>query len=68
MTLGDQVHIAVPWLLAALVAIYVFTRQAIERRRYPPGPKGLPFVRNLFDVPDDYAWIKYRELGQQYGS
>lgn len=51
------------------VAVFILLYNASRRRqRLPPGPKGLPLIGNLFDVPNDYAWLRYKELGQQYGS
>lgn len=39
-----------------------------RRPRYPPGPKGLPLVGNMLDIPTEYAWERYYELGKEYGS
>lgn len=33
----------------------------------PPGPKGLPVVGNLFDIPTDKPWLVYDKWFQQYG-
>lgn len=51
------------FIIACLLAF-----RSRRRPRYPPGPSGLAFIGNYFDVPQDYGWIKYREYGQQYGT
>lgn len=36
-------------------------------RLHPPGPKGLPWLGNIFQIPYDSAWEVYREWGKQFG-
>ncbi|KAI0064843.1 cytochrome P450 [Artomyces pyxidatus] len=48
------------------------TINAIQRHRrknllYPPDPKGLPVIGNLFDIPIEYSWTTYAEWGKTYG-
>ncbi|KAF8624471.1 hypothetical protein AX15_005855 [Amanita polypyramis BW_CC] len=33
----------------------------------PPGPKKLPIIGNLLDVPIEQQWLKFTEWGNQYG-
>ncbi|KAH9888083.1 cytochrome P450 [Cubamyces lactineus] len=33
----------------------------------PPGPLGLPFIGNVFDIPQERSWIAYRDLAAAYG-
>lgn len=54
------------WL--GLISACLLTYRSWKRPRYPPGPRGLPVVGNVFDVPEDYSWLKYRDYGQQYGT
>ncbi|KAJ6489661.1 cytochrome P450 [Mycena vitilis] len=35
---------------------------------YPPGPKGLPVLGNIFDVPEKGQWIEYAKWAQEYNS
>ena len=60
------------FLLALVVSFSGFTFFAIMRagkRRlpYPPGPKGLPIVGNLFSMPSQEEWVTYRKWSEQIG-
>ncbi|KAH9003795.1 cytochrome P450 [Lactarius hatsudake] len=56
-------------LCAYLVRTYVASsgRARRGRLRYPPGPRGLPFFGNLFDIPQRAPWETYARWGKQYG-
>ena len=43
---------------------------AARKRRYPlpPGPKGLPFLGSVFEVPKKYEWLAYQEWSRQHGT
>jgi hypothetical protein len=51
-------------LLACIVRAYIASRTP---RRYPPGPRGLPLLGNLFDIPQSSPWETYTRWGKQYG-
>ncbi|KAI0264152.1 cytochrome P450 [Gloeopeniophorella convolvens] len=52
-------------LLVALRALHDYRRRG--GLPYPPGPRCLPVVGNLLDIPKETPWLKYAEYGQQYG-
>ncbi|GJE96521.1 cytochrome P450 [Phanerochaete sordida] len=59
--------------LAVSVASFVFAwvrLATLWRRRphYPPGPAGLPIIRNLLEMPREHAWVLYRDEGRRHGS
>ena len=56
-------------LIGVLVALVVVALTSRRRRgRLPPGPKGVPFFGNVFDLPKEgVEWLKYVQWGQQYG-
>ncbi|KAK0193931.1 cytochrome P450 [Armillaria mellea] len=60
-------------LLVAFLAIFFvvwlhrITRHSLNRQRLPPGPKGLPLLGNLWDVPAEYPWLTYAQWAATYG-
>ncbi|GJE96525.1 hypothetical protein PsYK624_127220 [Phanerochaete sordida] len=56
------------FLCLGVVAIFALAYRFKQRPRYPPGPKGLPIIGNLLDVPREHAWVAHRDLGRQYDS
>jgi hypothetical protein len=53
----------------ALFAIYVFKSFIFRSRTpsLPPGPKGLPLVGNIFDMPSEKEWLAFAKWGETYG-
>ncbi|KAJ7595756.1 cytochrome P450 [Mycena floridula] len=50
--------------LFAIVASY---SKLAKRRDLPPGPKGLPLIGNVADLPSSQPWLKFAEMGKKYG-
>ena len=56
--------------IASLLSAIVY--RLLQRRQpqplpFPPGPKGLPLIGNLRDLPTQYQWLHYEKLGQDIG-
>ncbi|KAF7369889.1 Cytochrome p450 [Mycena sanguinolenta] len=48
------------------LAIHSYTNR--NRKPLPPGPKGLPLIGNLLDVPKAQEWLTYMEISRKYDS
>ncbi|KAG2152638.1 cytochrome P450 [Suillus bovinus] len=56
------------YLCLAGVGVYL-TKQVFTKNRapYPPGPRGLPLVGNIQDIPYVKPWLTFAEWGKKYG-
>ncbi|KAH9019123.1 cytochrome P450 [Lactarius pseudohatsudake] len=59
------------FLLAVLVGFsgvaLLVMRSSKRRLPYPPGPKRLPVVGNLFGMPSQEEWVAYRKWSEKLG-
>jgi cytochrome P450 len=60
------------WLDLCLAGVGLYlTKQVVAKKNpapFPPGPKGLPLVGNLADMPSVKPWKTFAEWGQKYGN
>ncbi|KAI0089003.1 cytochrome P450 [Irpex rosettiformis] len=54
-------------LLTIFVYLLVKLLRKQARGSSPPGPRGLPFVGNAYQIPSDRQWLKFDEWIQEYG-
>lgn len=53
-------------LIPVLLILWLRNRRS-SATRLPPGPKKLPIIGNLLDMPTEYPWLKFAAWGNQYG-
>jgi hypothetical protein len=59
--------------LFAFISLFVVLLSIRDYRRrrgllFPPGPRPLPLIGNLLDVPNKFSWLTYTELSRKYGT
>jgi hypothetical protein len=51
----------------ALVFCYLATKKR-RNDRLPPGPKPLPLIGNLLNMPTQQSWLTFTKWKEQYGT
>lgn len=51
----------------ALVVLFIYFWGRNSKLPYPPGPKGLPLIGNIHDVPTSYEWLVYVKWSYEFG-
>ncbi|KAK7462288.1 hypothetical protein VKT23_007888 [Stygiomarasmius scandens] len=63
--------VSVPWQVAASTAICIlalfYLRKKNPDARYPPGPRGIPILGNLFQLNPKASWRTFAKWGELYG-
>ncbi|KAF9461394.1 cytochrome P450 [Collybia nuda] len=57
-------------IIFAFLGLLLLKSLLQRRRRHnslPPGPKGLPFVGNILDMPSEKEWLTFARWGEQWG-
>jgi hypothetical protein len=54
--------------LALFVFIKILRRSSVPHALLlPPGPKGLPIVGNILDMPSEKEWLTFAQWGERWG-
>jgi hypothetical protein len=59
------------YIFLVLVALSILLKalfRSIRRISLPPGPKGLPLVGNILDMPVEREWLTFARWGEVWGS
>jgi len=68
MAFDVQAHPVALYVFVALVSIYAFqTIKSYRNGKLPPGPKGIPFLGNLFQLSST-PWKEFEVWKKQYGT
>ncbi|KAK0436558.1 cytochrome P450 [Armillaria borealis] len=54
-------------LVGLLFAWHLFRRTRRSTAQFPPGPRGLPLIGNLLDMPSQKEWLTFAKWGERYG-
>jgi hypothetical protein len=67
MILNDTDKLVILFSFGLGLIVYFYSRSK-HSLPLPPGPKKLPFLGNLFDLPTSHEWLKYAEWSKQFST
>ncbi|KAJ7104566.1 cytochrome P450 [Mycena crocata] len=68
MSFGFLTSLNSRWtVLLGSVVLGAYYLHKNTKPRPPPGPRGLPFVGNIFDVPSGELWLQFAKFGDVWG-
>jgi hypothetical protein len=57
------------FILSFLIALRALHNHQKRRRLpYPPGPRPLPIIGNLLDIPRESSWLAYTPFAKKHGT
>ena len=62
--------VAVDVLAVALCVLFIYWRKrkgSDGTRLYPPGPKALPLLGNILDMPSSYQYLTFAKWAERWG-
>ncbi|KAE9389979.1 cytochrome P450 [Gymnopus androsaceus JB14] len=65
-SLLEQDRSVLQLLAIPVVALIVMKSLSKSKGQMPPGPRGLPFLGNIFQLPQ-HQWLRFTEWKEQYG-
>jgi hypothetical protein len=70
--MANAISTANVFIIACYVLLVFLANSYLKRRRrlaaMPPGPRRLPIIGNLLDIPREAPWKAYAEWGKRFGS
>ena len=54
--------------VAVVLLTFVLVLPRRLRRRFHPGPAGVPVLGNIFDVPKSHPWLVYQRWSKKYST
>jgi hypothetical protein len=52
-------------VVAVVLSLLLRKKRSSPKLPYPPGPKGLPLIGNILDIPSTRPWLTYAKWAQQ---
>lgn len=64
---ADYAIVGLPVAIVVILLVHQLLRR-VDKRHLPRGPKALPLVGNMFDMPTVQPWKEYSNWHRRYGA